>query len=347
VTALDQGNGAQARRSSGHPPLPRDPAALVEVAAAGDRSALARLLSIVERGGEGTRAVSRLTFPRGGDAYTVGLTGAPGSGKSTLTNRLITDLRERTGSPVAVVAIDPSSPFSGGAILGDRVRMQEHALDPGVFIRSMATRGHLGGLALAVPEAIRVLDATGWPLVLVETVGVGQVEVEVAGTCDTTVVVLNPGWGDSVQANKAGLLEIADVFVINKADRPGLREARRDLKQMLQMSDTSSWMPPIVATIASSGEGTGELWDAISSHRKHLEESGQLEKRRTARLDEELRRIVGGRVDGALARLAGGERYGELHAALLERRADPYEVADELLADLASSITRAPATVRP
>ena len=196
---------------------------------------LARLLSLVEQGGSDARDVGRLAYPLGGNAYTVGLTGAPGAGKSTLTSQLIALLRG-TGSEVAVLAIDPSSPFSGGAILGDRVRMQDHATDSGVFIRSMATRGHLGGLALAAPEAIRLLDAVGKPWVLVETVGVGQVEVEIAGEADTTVVVVNPGWGDAVQANKAGLLEIGDVFVINKADRTGVAETRRDLEQMLDLS---------------------------------------------------------------------------------------------------------------
>jgi LAO/AO transport system kinase len=320
---------ATARRRTG------DEGELVEAATAGDRRALARLLPLVEQGGEPARRVTRLTYPRAGNAYTVGITGAPGAGKSSLTNRLVGALRKERDLTVAVVAIDPSSPFSGGAILGDRVRMQDHALDPGVFIRSMATRGHLGGLALAVPEAIRVLDATGWPLVLVETVGVGQVEVEVAGACDTTVVVLNPGWGDSVQANKAGLLEVADVFVINKADRPGVREARRDLEQMLMMSDTSDWSPPIVATTATTGDGTSELWEAVELHRAHLEEGGRLERRRRARLDAELRRILGGRFDEVLRQLLAQDGWDVLHEELLEHRADPHEVADRLLGGIA------------
>ena len=205
-------------------------------AGGGDRGALARLLSLVERGGEEAREVSRLSYPISGKGYTVGLTGAPGAGKSTLTSAVIGLLRS-LGEEVAVLAIDPSSPFTGGAILGDRVRMQDHATDPGVFIRSMATRGHLGGLSLATPEAVRLLDAIGRHWILVETVGVGQVEVEIAGKADTTVVVVNPGWGDSVQANKAGLMEIADVFVINKADRKGVEDTRRDLEQMLELSD--------------------------------------------------------------------------------------------------------------
>ena len=194
------------------------PNELFEAACAGDRAALARVLSLLERGDAVAREVGRLAYKQSGNGYTVGITGAPGAGKSTLTSSLIKLLRQQQ-LEIAVLAIDPSSPFTGGAILGDRVRMQDHATDPGVFIRSMATRGHLGGLSLATPEAIRLLDAVGRRWVIVETVGVGQVEVEIAGKADTTVVVLNPGWGDSVQANKAGLMEIADVFVINKADR--------------------------------------------------------------------------------------------------------------------------------
>src|SRR5919205_1677812 len=217
-------------------PSRSDPAALVDGALAGERAAVARLITLVESGGDLAHDVISRLFPHTGAAYTVGITGAPGAGKSTLTDKLIARVRKE-GAEVGVLAIDPSSPFSGGAILGDRVRMQDHATDPGVFIRSMATRGHLGGLSLATPQAIRVLDAAGKPWVLVETVGVGQVEVDVAGAADTTVVVVNPGWGDAVQANKAGLLEIADVFVINKADRDGANDTKRDLEQMLELSD--------------------------------------------------------------------------------------------------------------
>ncbi|MER3453260.1 MAG: methylmalonyl Co-A mutase-associated GTPase MeaB, partial [Acidimicrobiia bacterium] len=226
--------------------------------------------------------------------YTVGITGAPGAGKSTLTDRLIAVVRaEGTGPEVGVLAVDPSSPFSGGALLGDRVRMQDHYLDPGVFIRSMATRGHLGGLALATPEAIRVLDAAGLPVVFVETVGVGQVEVEIAGAADTTVVVLTPGAGDSVQAMKAGLLEVADLFVINKADRPGVAELERDLNHMLDMDPgMGDWRPPIVKTVATTGEGVDALWATIEEHRVHLEATGELAERRSRRLAEELREIV-------------------------------------------------------
>ncbi|HEY7916194.1 MAG TPA: methylmalonyl Co-A mutase-associated GTPase MeaB, partial [Acidimicrobiales bacterium] len=284
-----------------------DPSTLFEAARGGDRVALARLLSLVERGGEPSRTVAGLAFKSPGDAYSVGITGAPGSGKSTLTDRLIAIGRERgiaggddggypVGDKVAVLAVDPSSPYSGGAILGDRVRMQSHALDDGVFIRSMATRGHMGGLSVAVPDAVRVLSAVGMPVVLVETVGVGQQEVEVAAATDTTIVVVNPGWGDAVQANKAGLLEIADLFVINKADRPGARETRRDLELMLDLTELGAWRPPIVETVASKGDGIEALWSAIGEHRAHQIEHGTLERMRRKRLELEFHQIVTARV---------------------------------------------------
>ena len=308
---------------------------LFEAAVAGDRSALARLLSLIERGDEDARVIGRLAYPRSGSGYTVGLTGAPGAGKSTLTSALIGHLRGQD-LEIAVLAIDPSSPFTGGAILGDRVRMQDHATDPGVFIRSMATRGHLGGLSLATPEAVRVLDAIGRKWILVETVGVGQVEVEVAGKADTTVVVVNPGWGDSVQANKAGLMEIADVFVINKADRSGVDQTRRDLMQMLDLSDlpADAWRPPIVATVASESRGVPELWEAVLEHRAAASASGDLDRRRTFRLREELREIVAQRLGRRAREICSGERWDELTDAVAERTTDPWTAADEMLASV-------------
>jgi LAO/AO transport system kinase len=301
----------------------------------GDRGAVARLLSLIERGDDDARTVGRLAHPRSGAAYTVGMTGAPGAGKSTLTSAVISHLRS-LDLELAVLAIDPSSPFTGGAILGDRVRMQDHATDPGVFIRSMATRGHLGGLALATPEAVRLLDAIGRSWIVVETVGVGQVEVEVAGKADTTVVVVNPGWGDSVQANKAGLMEIADVFVINKADRAGVEDTRRDLMQMLDLSNLppGSWRPPIVPTVGSTGEGVVDLWDAVLAHREHAERTGELERRRSFRLREELREIVGQRLGRRARELCTGERWDELTEAVLERETDPWTAADKMLAPI-------------
>ncbi len=308
----------------------RDPQQLFDAGLNGDRAALARLLSLIERGGEPARQVGRLSYPHGGRAYTIGLTGAPGSGKSTLTSATIGHVRA-LGLEVAVLAIDPSSPFSGGAILGDRVRMQEHATDPGVFIRSMATRGHLGGLSLATPEAVRLLDALGRELILIETVGVGQVEVEIAGKADTTIVVVNPGWGDSVQANKAGLMEIADIFVINKADRKGVAETRRDLEQMLELSQLGDWRPPIIATIASQGEGVDVLWKTIEEHRTHITASGELGRRRQRRLGEELREIVVRRLEQRAREICTGDRWDELQLGVAQRTLDPWSAADEML----------------
>jgi LAO/AO transport system kinase len=313
-------------------PPARDPAALYLAARGGDRAALGRLLSLVERGGAPARAVGRLAFADGQAEHVVGITGAPGAGKSTLTDRLIGVVRAATDGAVGVLAVDPSSPFSGGAILGDRIRMQGHALDPQVFVRSMATRGHLGGLALAAPEAIRVLAACRRPVVLVETVGVGQVEVEIAGAADTTVVVVNPGWGDAIQAAKAGLLEIADVFAINKADRPGADETARDLEVMLDMNMAmGGWRPPIVACVASAGSGIDELWSAIADHRSYLVSSGDLERRRAKRLLDELHRILVAQIVAQVKEADEGDRWEQAKRALLNRAKDPYEVAEELL----------------
>jgi LAO/AO transport system kinase len=311
----------------------RDPAELVDAARAGDRSALARLISLVEQGGGPAREVGRLTYPLSGSAYTVGITGAPGAGKSTLTNALIGVMR-KADLRVAVLAIDPSSPFTGGAILGDRVRMQDHATDEHVFIRSMATRGHLGGLALATPEAVRVLDATDHPWVLIETVGVGQVEVEVAGRADTTVVVVNPGWGDAVQANKAGLMEVADLFVINKADRPGVEETRRDLEQMLDLSELGDWRPPVVTTVAATGEGVADLWAAVGEHRRFLESAGRLDAKRSRRLREELEVILTERLRARARQLCGDEQFAAMEQSVLDRSLDPWTAADRLLAPI-------------
>jgi LAO/AO transport system kinase len=325
---------------------PTSPDELFAAASAGDRSAKARLLSLVERGGEPAREVGRLAAPRAGGAYTIGLTGAPGAGKSTLTSALITHLRAR-GDEVAVLAIDPSSPFTGGAILGDRVRMQDHATDAGVFIRSMATRGHLGGLSLAAPEAIRLLDALGHRWIIVETVGVGQVEVEVAGKADTTVVVVNPGWGDSVQAAKAGLLEVADVFAVNKADRAGADDTRRDLQQMLELSAetaapaSAGWTVPIVGTVATEGTGVADLWGAIADHRDHITASGVLERRRRFRLGEELREIIARRLEQRARDICSGDRWDELTAGVLTGDIDPWSAADEML-DPVLSFTSGP-----
>jgi len=307
-----------------------DPAALVGAARQGDRGAIAKLISLVETGGAAAfKAVADL-YRDTGDAFTVGVTGAPGSGKSTLTDKLIARLRG-DGVEVGVLAIDPTSPFTGGAILGDRIRMQDHATDEGVFIRSMATRGHLGGLALATPQAVRVLDAAGKPWVIIETVGVGQVEVEIAGAADTTIVVVNPGWGDGVQANKAGLLEIADILVVNKADRPGTADTVRDLELMLELAGERDWRPPIVEAVATDGRGVDELWDAVLAHRRFLETDGRLDRRREARLRDELRAIVHERLGARVEDVCSGARFDELVAKVASREIDPHAAADELL----------------
>ncbi|MEN9803898.1 MAG: hypothetical protein RIS41_745 [Actinomycetota bacterium] len=309
-----------------------DPRALFESARAGDRASLARLLSLIERGGDEAREIGRLSYPLGGSAYTLGLTGAPGAGKSTLTSATVSHMRS-LGLEVAVLAVDPTSPFTGGAILGDRVRMQDHATDPGVFIRSMATRGHLGGLSLAAPEAVRLLDALDRRWILVETVGVGQVEVEIAGKADTTVVVVNPGWGDSVQANKAGLMEIADVFVINKSDRKGADDTRRDLEQMLDLSEIppGAWRPPIVATVATEGRGVPELWKRVNEHREFITASGELERRRRFRLREELREIVARRLEQKAREICTGDEWDRLTENVVTRTTDPWSAADAML----------------
>jgi LAO/AO transport system kinase len=302
--------------------------ALIEAALQGERGAVARLISMVENGGSELPVVMEALYAHTGAGYSIGITGAPGAGKSTLTERLVAEARGR-GHQVGVLAIDPTSPFSGGALLGDRVRMQSHATDAGVFIRSMATRGHLGGLSLATPEAARVLEAAGKDIVIIETVGVGQAEVEIADACDTTIVVLNPGWGDAVQAAKAGLMEIADIFVVNKADRQGTRDAVRELRQMLEMAELP-WKPEIVPTIATDGSGIDELWTAIGAHREYQEGNGLLAKRRRRRIEREIRDIVAERMRQRVESHAGGllEQLSEEVAA---RRLDPYRAADRLI----------------
>lgn len=309
------------------------PAELLERARGGDRRSLGRLLTLVEAGGADAEAVTEIAHPLAGRAFVVGMTGAPGAGKSTLTGRLTAAL-SRGGRRVAVLAIDPTSPLSGGAILGDRVRMDGVVSDQ-IFIRSMATRGHHGGLALAAPGMLRVFDAAGVDVVVVETVGVGQVEIEIVSAADTTVMVVTPGWGDAIQANKAGLLELADVFVVNKADRPGANDARRDLEHMLDLGidphDPARWRPPIVSTTATDGAGIDELAAAIDRHRDWMVDHGELDRRRARRLREEVRRhavaFASDDVDRRLAS-AGGAR---LLDAVTARRLTPAAAARTLL----------------
>jgi LAO/AO transport system kinase len=306
------------------------PKDIAEGVLAGDRRAIARAISMVEDGADGLAELSAALYPRTGRAYTIGLTGSPGVGKSSLAEKLVRSARERDHT-VAVLAIDPTSPFTGGALLGDRLRMQSHATDPGVFIRSMATRGHLGGMALASPEAVRVLDASGKEFVIVETVGVGQAEVEVATTADTTLVVLQPGWGDAVQAAKAGILEVADVFVVNKADREGAGDVVRDLTGMLRMGPKLDWEPPIVRTSTVSGDGIDALWKAVEAHRAHLQSSGELDQRRSRRILEEVEDMVALRLRARTAGLLDQGEGSKLAGDLAARRLDPYRAAEILL----------------
>ena len=310
----------------------QDVSTLVAQAREGRPRAVARLISLVEGASPQLREVMAALAPLTGGAYVVGLTGSPGVGKSTSTSALVTAYRKQD-KRVGVLAVDPSSPFSGGALLGDRVRMSEHASDPGVYIRSMATRGHLGGLAWSAPQAIRVLDAAGCDVILVETVGVGQSEVEIASQADTSVVLLAPGMGDGIQAAKAGILEIGDVYVVNKADRDGADQVRRDLRNMLALADRddASWKPPIVQTVAQTGQGVDEVVEKIDAHRAWMESSGELDRRRVRRARDEIE---------AIAVTALRERWGDVHErteldALAEKVAagdsDPYAAADSLL----------------
>lgn len=307
---------------------PDSPPELVRKARAGDRRALARAVSAVEDGAPSSSELLRLFHAAAGGARRIGLTGAPGAGKSTLASRLIEIIR-RQGATVGVLAVDPSSPFTGGAVLGDRIRMQEHIDDPQVYVRSLAGRGHLGGMSAAAPKAAAVLDGAGFDFLIVETVGVGQAEVDIMLEADTVTVAVTPGWGDGIQAGKAGLLEIGDVFAVNKADRPGASDARRDLEMMLDMGPGGRWRPPVVETVASDGSGMDRLWEALAGHAAHLEEGGLAERRlRRARaiMEEEVR-------EAAVRRLDAGETPGldEAAAQVAAGEVDPWTAAARLL----------------
>ncbi|MEU7279495.1 methylmalonyl Co-A mutase-associated GTPase MeaB [Streptomyces sp. NPDC045431] len=313
-----------------------DVPALVAQAREGRPRAVARLISLVEGASPQLREVMAALAPLTGRAYVVGLTGSPGVGKSTSTSALVSAYR-RAGKRVGVLAVDPSSPFSGGALLGDRVRMSEHASDPGVYIRSMATRGHLGGLAWAAPQAIRVLDAAGCDVVLVETVGVGQSEVEIASQADTSVVLLAPGMGDGIQAAKAGILEIGDVYVVNKADRDGADATARELNHMLGLGESrgpGDWRPPIVKTVAARGEGVDEVVEALEKHRAWMEERGVLAERRRARAAHEVETIAVTALRERIGDLHGDRRLDTLAERIVTGGLDPYAAADELVAGL-------------
>jgi LAO/AO transport system ATPase len=314
-----------------------DVADLVGRARTGSARAVARLISLVENDSPALREVARLLAPHGGHAQIIGLTGSPGVGKSTSTSAYVTALRA-AGKRVGVLAVDPSSPFSGGALLGDRVRMQDHATDDGVFIRSMASRGQLGGLSAAVPQALRVLDAAGCDIVLIETVGVGQAEVEIASLADTTLLVVAPGFGDGIQAAKAGIIEIADVFVVNKADRDGADQVVRDLRYMQSLggrhSGAGAWRPPIVKTVAARSEGVDDVIAAVDKHRAWMGEHGELARRRTARAAAEVEAIALGTVRRRLGSVHGSTDLDDAAARVVAGETDPYTAAEELVAAL-------------
>jgi LAO/AO transport system kinase len=293
---------------------------------------VARLVSMVEDGSPQLREVMAALVPYAGHAQVVGITGSPGVGKSTTTNALVTQLR-RTDRRVGVLAVDPSSPFSGGALLGDRVRMQDHATDPGVYIRSMASRGHLGGLSWTTPQALRVLDAAGCDVVIVETVGVGQSEVEVAGLADTTVVLMAPGLGDGIQAAKAGILEIGDVYVVNKADRDGAEQVRRELRSTIALGDRpeGGWKPPVVMAVAQAGRGLDDLATELDRHRAWLEKTGELARRRTRRAREEIEAIAVAALRDRWENVGGHDDLDALAEAVVAGETDPYAAADELV----------------
>jgi len=297
-------------------------------ARAGDVRALARLLSLVEDESPQVRSVIKDLLSATGGTRIIGLTGAPGVGKSTMTGALVGAFRA-SGHKVAVLAVDPSSPLTGGALLGDRIRMQAHATDDNVFIRSMANRGQLGGLAAATPQAIRVLDAAGFDLILVETVGVGQDEVDIASLADSVIVLVAPGMGDSIQAAKAGILEVADLFVVNKADKPDAQQVVRDLRNMIALAGRGEddWKPPIVSTVAVRNEGIQELVSRLNQHWSWLGDTGELKQRRLARAREELTALAFAGLRGRLA----GSRLDELAGQVADGTLDPFQAADELL----------------
>jgi len=313
---------------------------LVAQAREGRPRAVARLISLVEGASPQLREVMAALAPLTGGAYVVGLTGSPGVGKSTSTSALVTAYRKR-GKRVGVLAVDPSSPFSGGALLGDRVRMSEHASDPGVYIRSMATRGHLGGLAWAAPQAIRVLDAADCEVIFVETVGVGQSEVEIAAQADTSVVLLAPGMGDGIQAAKAGILEIGDVYVVNKADREGADATARELNHMLGLGAPRApgdWRPPIVKTVAARAEGVEEVVEALEKHRAWMEERGVLAERRLRRAALEVEHIAVTALRERIGDLSGDQHLDALAERIVAGALDPYAAADELIAGLTNRL---------
>jgi len=313
---------------------------LSENVLAGDRRALARAISVVEDGGpDATNLVKRL-FAHSGKAHLIGITGSPGVGKSTLVDALITEIR-KDGLKVGVLAIDPSSPFTGGAILGDRIRMQEHTLDSNVFIRSMANQGHPGGVALATYDAVRMMEASGYEVILIETVGVGQSELAITQTADTTILVLMPGSGDDIQAIKSGIMEVGDIFVVNKGDLPGANKSASEITSSLELNNfTTAWRPPVIVAISESGENIDDVWKSARQHKAFLDQTGLLTQRRKSKIQAELAELVASIARSNLkSSMENSSEVQKILNDVVEHKMDPHSAAEGLMQDLFNTIS--------